>query len=241
MYDRAIGRAIRVIRLQLGLRQADLAARAGCSQQEISRIECGELDGITFGRARRICRALDASLAASVRWRGGELDRLLDEDHAVLVGVTIRLLRRLGWETETEVSFSVYGERGSIDILAWHGPTRTLLVIEVKTEVASIEEQERRLDAKVRLAAGIWRERTGQHAAQVGRLLVVGASTTNRRRVTRHDAILGARYPVRGRRVEEWLRAPSGALAGLLFATPRTHGSRAGMPRTVRRAHAAGG
>ena len=42
------------------------------------------------------------------------------------------LLQSLGWQTRSEVSYSVYGERGSIDVLAWHAPSRTLLVVEVK-------------------------------------------------------------------------------------------------------------
>jgi hypothetical protein len=38
------------------------------------------------------------------------------------------------------VTFSIYGERGSIDLLAWHSETRTLLVVELKSELTSIEE-----------------------------------------------------------------------------------------------------
>ena len=39
------------------------------------------------------------------------------------------------WRLSPEVSFSVYGERGIIDVLAWHPKTKILLVIELKTEV----------------------------------------------------------------------------------------------------------
>lgn len=233
MHDKAIGRAVRVIRVRLGMRQEDLARLAGCSQSEISRIELGELAGITLGRARRIAAALDATLTSEIRWRGGELDRLLDEDHAALVGVVARLLGRHAWQVETEVTFSIYGERGSIDLLAWHAPSRTLVVIEVKTEIASIEEMERRLDAKVRLAPRIWAERGGERPRAVGRLLVVADGSTNRRRVARHDAILGARYPMRGSAVRAWLRAPTTALSGLLFLAAR--GGGASFCRRVRR------
>jgi hypothetical protein len=55
----------------------------------------------------------------------------------------------------------VFGERGSIDLLAWHESSRTLLVIELKTELTSVEETLRRHDSKVRLAPGIARERFG--------------------------------------------------------------------------------
>ncbi|HEY4190087.1 MAG TPA: hypothetical protein VGM28_06685, partial [Candidatus Limnocylindrales bacterium] len=62
----------------------------------------------------------------------------------------------------------IYGERGSIDILAWHAATRTLLIVEVKTEIASAEEMLRRHDAKVRLGPAIGRERFGIAPGAVG-------------------------------------------------------------------------
>jgi len=34
-----------------------------------------------------------------------------------------------GWQPAPEVSFAYFGERGVIDILAFHHPTRRLLVI----------------------------------------------------------------------------------------------------------------
>jgi transcriptional regulator with XRE-family HTH domain len=85
MNDAAIGRAIRALR-RLGWRQRDLAARAGVSQQLISELECGRLGASGLGRIRRVTAALDADAVLVIRWRGGELDRLLDERHAAVVG-----------------------------------------------------------------------------------------------------------------------------------------------------------
>ena len=39
-----------------------------------------------------------------------------------------------------EVSFSIYGERGVIDILAWHPGRRALLIIELKTDIVDVNE-----------------------------------------------------------------------------------------------------
>ena len=75
-----------------------------------------------------------------VRWRGGELDQLLDAAHARLGEDLVGLLTADGWTVVPDVSFSIYGERGSIDLLAWHQETRTLMVIELKSEIASVEE-----------------------------------------------------------------------------------------------------
>ena len=63
------------------------------------------------------------------------------------------------WRIAPEVSFSVYGERGVIDILAFHAASGCLLVIELKTEIVDINQLVGTLDRKHRLALGIARER----------------------------------------------------------------------------------
>lgn len=175
----------------------------------------------------RMFSVLDMDASFAVTWRGGELDRLLDEDHAALCGRCSDLLRQLGWEVLAEVTFSVYGERGSIDLLAWHAETRTLLVVEVKTEITSAEETLRRHDAKVRLAAAICRERFGASPLVVARLLAVGESSTNRARVARLASLFRARYPVRGAALRAWLRTPSGPMGGLIFLRTASGGVKA--------------
>ena len=77
------------------------------------------------------------------------LDRLLDEKHARSSARPSICSRHLGWVAEVEVSYSVYGERGSIDILAWQQTLAALLVIEVKSELVSVEATLRKLDEKV--------------------------------------------------------------------------------------------
>jgi hypothetical protein len=81
-------------------------------------------------KLRRHGMSLDAEVIVFARWRGGEIDRLLDEGHAAIVGWLVTVLTDLGWQTRTEVSYSEFGERGSIDILAWHAESRILLVVE---------------------------------------------------------------------------------------------------------------
>jgi transcriptional regulator with XRE-family HTH domain len=214
------GRRVRAIRQYRGWRQADLAARSGESRDVVSRIERGRIDDMPVRRLASIARALDADLVVSLRWRGGELDRLLDEGHAAVLGRVAELLQGWGWITQSEVTYSVYGERGSIDLLAWHAPTRTLLVIEVKTELTSVEATLRKHDEKVRLAPRIAEERFGWRAVSTARLLVLPNLSTARRRVERHEAILESAYPVRGDAVRAWLRQPSGRpVSGLLFVS----------------------
>jgi hypothetical protein len=204
------------------MRQEDVARRAACSQDEISLLERGRLDGMSLRRLRRIFRVFDADVVVVVRWRGGSLDHLLDARHAHLAESTISRLAAAGWTIQPEVSYSVFGERGSIDLLAWHESSRTLLVIELKTELTSVEETLRRHDSKVRLAPGIARERFGWDPAVVARLLVLPEDRTARRRIEEHRATFRRAYPLGNAAVRRWISNPQGAMAGILFLTDTT-------------------
>jgi transcriptional regulator with XRE-family HTH domain len=226
MDDQRIGRTLRALRHRLGWRQVDVAGRARGTQNDVSRLERGRIGTMSVDKVRRLAAALDAELILTIRWRGGEIDRLMDEGHAALVGWIVGVLVDAGWEAQAEVSYAIRGERGSIDVLAWHAPTRTLIVVEVKTELTSLEETLRKHDAKQRLGAEVAGDRFGwRDPAAVCRLLVLPARTTPRRHVTKHAAVLDRAYRLRGAAVREWLRAPGGSTSALLFA-PLTHGAR---------------
>ena len=214
---RRLGRGFRALRHRLAWRQADVGAKADVSQDIVSRAERGDILRMKVESLDQIAGALGADLIILLRWRGGDLDRLLDEGHAALVGAVAEVLDRAGWQVAAEVSFAVFREGGSIDLVAWHSQSRTLLIVEVKTELLSVEETLRRHDAKVRLGGGIVGERFGWQPRAVARLLVLPDASTPRRRVARHDAVLGRAYPLRGPAVRSWLAHPEGAPGSLLF------------------------
>lgn len=114
------GRAIRALRRRRRWRQIDLASAAGVSATQVGRIERGESRRLPADTFDRVAQAAGASLDLALRWKGEGLDRLLDEDHARLVELVVLKLQALGWEVAVEVSFSRFGERGSIDVLAFH-------------------------------------------------------------------------------------------------------------------------
>jgi hypothetical protein len=177
-------------------------------------------------KLRRHGMSLDAEVIVFARWRGGEIDRLLDEGHAAIVGWLVTVLTDLGWQTRTEVSYSEFGERGSIDILAWHAESRILLVVEVKTELTSIEETLRKHDEKQRLGAGIAHDRFAwDKPTAVCRMLVLPDTSTQRRRVSRHNAVLSHAYRLRSHAARSWLRSPDGSVSLLIF-TPVARGAR---------------
>ena len=229
MQDIVVGRLARALRQRLRLRQADVGVRAGLSQGAVSLVERGHLDRLPIRRVRRLFAVFDAEVVLVVRWRGGEIDRLLDKAHAALGSVVTSHLTALGWELQPEVSYSVYGERGSIDLLGWHARSRALLVIELKTEITSVEETLRRHDAKVRLAPAIAVSRFGWEARSTSRLLALPADRTSRRQIARHEALFARTYALRTVAVRRWLVAPVGSMTGIAFVSD-TAGQRAGQP-----------
>lgn len=212
------GRQFRALRMRLERRQSDVATDARLSRSQISLIDRGRIDGVTVGALVRAAAALGADLDVRLRWRSEHLDRLTDEGHAGIVELIVRRLRRLGWIVEVEVSFSIWGERGSIDVFAFHPGTRALLVVEVKSVIADSQATLHGLDRKVRLAVEIAQSRAWQ-PGHVSRLLVVAASATSRRRVARPATTWDAALPARGSTVRRWLATPDGPIAGLLFVS----------------------
>jgi hypothetical protein len=190
----------------------------------VSLVERGHLEQASVRLLRKLFAPLDASAAIDVRWRGAALDRLLDEAHAALVGAVAGRLRRLGWLVELEVTYSVFGERGSIDIVAFKPNDGALLVVEAKTDLPSVEATLRKLDEKVRLAPRVVGERFKWRARTVSRLIIMPESKTLRRRVERHNALFQRAVPARNVAVRRWVAAPTSELRGIWFLTDRDAG-----------------
>jgi transcriptional regulator with XRE-family HTH domain len=236
-----LGHDVRLLRRRRGWSQRRLAAEATVSRWTIARIEGGRADRLRLDVLGAIVATLGGYLSVRILYQGEALDRLRDRRHASLVDALVRRLRSDGWDVATEVSFNHYGERGSIDILAFHPATRALLVIEVKTVVPDVGGMLATLDRKVRLAAGIARDR-GWAAGTVSKLLVLPEESTARRRIDEHRATFSTAFPLRNVAVNRWLRSPSGRLSGLLFLstarpgdpTPRAARSADRPPRSAR-------
>lgn len=226
-----LGLDLKLLRTRRGWTQRRLSDEAGVSVSSVSLIECGRADRLTLATIARVTAALGARLSVRVYWQGEGLDRLRDGRHAAIVERVIRRLTDDGWIARTEVSFSEYGERGSIDILAFHPGSGALLVIEVKSVVPDLQGMLSNLDRKTRLAPGIVRS-LGWTVRSVSRLLVLPDDRSARRRVQQHEATFAAALPMRTAAVKRWLRAPSVALAGILFLP---NSNQDGRERDVRR------
>ena len=179
-------------------------------------MERGRWDGIALRTLRKAASALELRLDVSVRSVGGDVARLLDEAHAALGEAVTRWLVAAGWEVRPEVSFSRWGERGVIDLVAWHAPTRTLLVIELKTSIVDLQEMLGSLDRKARLAPDVARD-LGWRPSSVAVAVIVNEGRSNRRRVQAHAALLRAVLPSDGRQLRPWVLAPNGPIRALAF------------------------
>lgn len=204
----------------------------------VSRIERGHLEALSVRTIRSVASVLEIRADIMPRWRGGDLDRLVNASHARLAQVVVaRFGASGGWEVRPEVSFSIYGERGVIDLLAWHRECRALLVVELKTAIIDVGELLGTLDRKARLARDV-AGRFGWTPEDVSVALVVAEGRTNRRRVADHVDVFRSALPDDGRRLAAWLRRPVGSVAGLMFLPderPRSLGQPIATLRRVRR------
>lgn len=132
-----------------------------------------------------------------------------------------------------EVSFAIYRERGIIDIVAWHPGKRAILVIELKTDIADVNELIGRVDVKRRLVRQIVRDR-GWDPLTVSTWVIVASGRTNRARMAAHRSVLRSAFPTDGRAFRAWLRDPVGEVAAISMWT-QFAGRRLAPTRRVRR------
>jgi transcriptional regulator with XRE-family HTH domain len=210
-----LGSVVRTVRRRRGWRQIDVARAAGVGQTAVSCLERGRIEAMSVGLLLRIVTALEIRLDFQPRWRGGELDRLLDVRHAAVVERVVGILRASGWEVEIERSFNHFGERGAIDVLAWQPAARALLVGEVKSELVDLQDLVATLDRKVRIAAGLARRRP----VALARIVFVADTRSNRRIVAAHPELFGAAFPGRTVAARGWVKRPSLSLAAIWFLT----------------------
>jgi transcriptional regulator with XRE-family HTH domain len=221
MDDLRLGSVFRAVRLRHRLRQEDVALGAGVDRMWISRVEHGHLGAISIARLRAIAGVLEVRLDIVPSWRGGEVARVVNERHSRMHELfAAHLTLAPGWAFATEVTFSRFGERGVIDILAWHAARRVVLVVELTTEIPDPAGLIAQVDRYRRLAPEIARDR-GWIPVEVAAWVLVAESDMNRRQLARHKVMLRNAFPLDGRALRRWLGNPAregaGAANGLAF------------------------
>jgi len=244
MEDQRVGAVLRRLRVGRRLRQIDVAALAGVPRGVVIAAEAGRLDDVSVGRLRRVARVLGARFEGQVLWRGADLDRLMNRGHAAMHEAVARWLQEVGgWLVLPEVSFARDRERGVIDIVAWHGASRSVLVIELKTRLVDLNDLMATMDIRCRVAWQIARDH-GWDAATVSVWVIVAPSRTNARILADHRTVLRAKFPADGRSMRRWLPDPHGAIAAMSFL-PQVRVPNVGRdlvgPRRVRRPNSRSG
>ena len=214
--DERLARIARALRRRAELRQKDLV-KGGRSLHFIRALEAGEIGRLRLDDLRGHFATLDARARLTVWANGADLDRLLDERHALVVEAGASAVRSYGWPLFNEITFSEYGERGSIDLFAADQARSAVFVGEAKSAWGSIEETNRTLDVKARLAPKVTQDRFGWRPRYVAKVLMFPDDSTARRVASRFDVTLSGTYPARAREIRSWLRKPTGPLAGLWF------------------------
>lgn len=212
----AMGRVLRMLRLRRDWRQSDVAEKAGISSSAVGRHESGVIGllGVLEKHAAVFGLRVDVRMVG----RAGSLIRLGDEEHARIVETVAAWFREHGFLTEAEASFSEWGERGRIDLLAFDPATGTLVVVEVKTQLLDLQDLFGSLNVKERLAATI-AERRGWRVSRCVTVLAVANTAANRAVVREHPSlfadfdsrrltIAGLRL---GRRITHWVKADGDA------------------------------
>ena len=178
-------------------------------------IEAGQHDSARALTA--YARALGADVKTYVRWHGGDLDRLVNRRHAAMHEQMARVWPDLpSWIAVPEVTFSVFGERGIVDWVAWHAETGTLLLVELKTEIVDVNDLLGTANRRIRLARQI-AEPYGWVPRRVAYWLAIEDDRTNRRHLARYATVLRSAFPEDGHAIRRWLREPDRPIRCLSF------------------------
>ena len=166
---------------------------------------------------------------------------MIGAGHAAMHESVAQLLRDTEWLMAPETTFSIYGERGVVDVLAYHSSTGSLLVIELKTDLVDVQGLIGAVDRYRRLAPQLARER-GWTARSVSCWVALRDTPANHRRLAFHATVLRTAFPQDGRRVHGWLRKPSGSIKALAFLSvshpQRASATSSGVKRVRRLAQA---
>jgi transcriptional regulator with XRE-family HTH domain len=230
-----IGGTVRELRSTIGWTQKRLGRRAGMSQSMVSLIENAKQPDLTFATADALVAALGGRLSIAVDAPYlGDRRRQREPAHARLEAHVARRLRDAGWEIRTEVEVGGDRSRGWIDVIAWHGSSRVLLVIELKTEIHDLGQIERSLGWYERECRTVASRERWRPSRVVGCLLLLATDANDARGAENGPSIAGG-FPLRSRHLDALVRgAPGDIPAGRAIAMVDPRSRRVDWIRALR-------
>jgi transcriptional regulator with XRE-family HTH domain len=184
-----LGRELRLARIAAGLSQEAVGRRLGSSDAQVSRVERGTLRPLSISLLHRHAAAV--GLRASIRlFPGGR--RLLDAPQLSLLD---RFRARLGdtWRWQLEVPMPLAGDLRAGDALLTRGDLT--LLVEAITRLSDVQAQVRAAQLKRR------------DLAATRLLMLVAATTANRRALREASPLLGQAFQTDTRAVLRTLAA----------------------------------
>lgn len=191
---RALGRDVRTIREDAGIRQVQLAAAAGISRAHLCEIESGKAEASSEVLAA-IADVLGADL--SIRMYPGTGPRIRDHIQAAILEALLRELHPR-WKRFVEVP--VYRPvRGVIDLVVHDPVAGQIVAVEIQSELRRLEQLIRWSNQKrdALRSAEIWRFAAVGTEPAVSSVLVVRSTRATRVVALAHPAVLAELFPAR--------------------------------------------
>ena len=222
-----IGEVIRRTRTEHRWSQDSLAERLHVSQSKVARLESGHL---TFVDVELVSRAfaelgIRATFDANTLGLAGRREQR-DLVHAACEGHVARRLHRSEWAPRLEVEIGQGRWRGWIDVLAFRASDRSLLVVEVKSELDDVGRIQRTIGWFEREA---WSaaERLGWRPRRARSALLVLATAENDDRLSRNATALRATFPGSAAQLAGWVDGTAAVPSGPSLAMIDPHSRRA--------------
>lgn len=180
-----LGTELRRARQRCHMRQGDVAARIGCSQSMISRMELGGGANTPLATWAAAAQAVDLGLVVDlIETRLDVLPQ--DASLAYRCHRTITREARAGdWSAVTEIRCR-FGRQEIETVLARASESVVVHAWDIVTRVAARLEM---------LQSSIDQERSRSDGISVGGLVIVPSTHANRRRMTEEQALLGGAVP----------------------------------------------
>ncbi len=212
-----VGRQVAEVRRAIRWTQADLGRVVGVTQSVISDIELGRQADLSLRRAEALLDAMGARLRISID--PPRVAEALQRDlvHVHCSAFVARRMRAAGWDTRAEVEVGGDRSRGWIDLLAYQETRRSLLVIEIKTEIRDVGDLERALSWYEREAWAAGR-RQGWQPRRVGSAVLLLATAENDRLAHSLRSVLADRFPCRAAALTELLASGEPIVEGRCLA-----------------------
>jgi transcriptional regulator with XRE-family HTH domain len=219
----AVARAIVDGRSAHGWSRRELARRARLSRHVVDRIENATAVPSLLAIARLFeTLGIEAELATRAPFL---LDgtRQKDAAHARCSAYVHRRLRRHGLLVEREIEIVHGRTHGWIDLLAFESASRTLVVVEIKTQIEDVGHLERTIGWYERQSWVACRRLRWRPTRVVSWLVILDTDAVETRLAANKEAVRLA-FPERAAAVHRWLKDPTASPAparALTLVDPR--------------------